>query len=299
MADTTSTTDRALFETAYTIRADRERVWEALTSAETLRTWFAEHAEVDLRVGGRYRFWGRYTPTFGYSSSADQTITALTPGRSLSFDWHWAGDRTAVNFELTDAGDSTTILRVRHAFTRTLADFDATETCWIAKDFWRLVGWNLEAYCRTGAAALRPDHSGGGGDVQLSIRIDAPPAAVWRQLIDPACVAAWLGDDSGLTTSVAIEPRVGGAYSYGWEHDGEPMGPSEVLEIEPERRLVVRWRDLKGTTDTTVWEIEPAGDDACVLTVRQLNTGSAKEASGYINGWAGFMLELRSRVGAG
>jgi uncharacterized protein YndB with AHSA1/START domain len=35
-------------------------VRRALTDADALRTWLAEHAEVDLP--DRYEFWGRHTP---------------------------------------------------------------------------------------------------------------------------------------------------------------------------------------------------------------------------------------------
>ena len=41
--------------------APAARVHEALTTAEGLRAWLAEHAAVDLEQG-TFEFWGRYTP---------------------------------------------------------------------------------------------------------------------------------------------------------------------------------------------------------------------------------------------
>ena len=44
-----------VIEQQVTIAASRERVWEALTSAEQIRTWWVpDGISVDLRVGGRF-----------------------------------------------------------------------------------------------------------------------------------------------------------------------------------------------------------------------------------------------------
>ncbi len=38
-----------------------ERAFAALTDESELTRWFAEQADVDLREGGSFRFWGRHT----------------------------------------------------------------------------------------------------------------------------------------------------------------------------------------------------------------------------------------------
>jgi uncharacterized protein YndB with AHSA1/START domain len=82
-----------------------------------------------------------------------------------------------------------------------------------------------------------------------------PPARVWRALTDPELLARWLMPNDfqpvvGHRFTFRTEPRP----SYGF--DG--VVHSEVLELEPERRLRLAWRG--GGLDTTVtWTLVPEG----------------------------------------
>ncbi|MFG0327196.1 MAG: SRPBCC domain-containing protein [Phycisphaerales bacterium JB037] len=292
--------EAAVFQHAFSIRAPRARVWEALTDPGLLSIWFAEHAQVEPRVGGKFRFWGRHTPSFGREQVADQVITAIEPGVRLAFDWSWCGGPTHCELRLADAGEGTTELAVAHRFPEPLEVYGQDETCWVAKDFWQLAAGNLDHFCRTGRAALLPDHSAGGRDgatVDLSIEIDAPAEAVWRGITEPGEIAKWLGSDPNLDSQIRVDLRPGGVYSFGWEIGGAPCGPQEILELEPRRRLVYSWRAHgKDITDRTEWLLEPLDADRTRLTVRQFATGSAREFSGYANGWGSFMLEFKRQL---
>ena len=92
-----------------------ERVWGAMTDPAALAAWFwpqrfSPTAEVDLRVGGRYRIDG---PAVGMAVSGE--YVAVEPPRRLVFTWLWDGEteETLVTVDLT-ATETGTELSLRH-----------------------------------------------------------------------------------------------------------------------------------------------------------------------------------------
>jgi uncharacterized protein YndB with AHSA1/START domain len=69
--------------------------------------------------------------------------------------------------------------------------------------------------------------------VEREIRIDAPPSVVFEFLTDPAKMVRWMG------TEAVLEPWPGGRYRV--NISGHERVSGSVLEIIPERRLVVSW----------------------------------------------------------
>jgi uncharacterized protein YndB with AHSA1/START domain len=88
------------------VSAPIEQVWEAWTDPHQLANWFTEHAEIDLRVGGRYR-----------NSDGDEgEYLEVLPPRRLRFTWeqpdYAPGGVVAVELAPADEG---TIIHVEHA----------------------------------------------------------------------------------------------------------------------------------------------------------------------------------------
>lgn len=119
-----------------TIPAPRERVYDALTSAETARKWwvmgpysFSElviearpggrfvYAIVDSRDGSEYRTYGEY-------------LEAVRPSR-LAFS-NAEGGGTYVSIALEDAGNGSTLIRVFHGVYRDAAERDMHQEGWSA-----------------------------------------------------------------------------------------------------------------------------------------------------------------------
>ena len=93
-----------------------EKVWQALTTAEGLGTWFGNSAEVDLRVGGEARL------TWDSGDTATLTIERLEPPRVFGYTWPVYGlpaddpRRTYVEFTLEPTTDGTTLTMVESGF---------------------------------------------------------------------------------------------------------------------------------------------------------------------------------------
>ncbi|RIQ22546.1 SRPBCC family protein [Jiangella rhizosphaerae] len=109
------TTDR--IERDIVIAAAPHRVWEIVTRAEHLGTWFADAgAEIDLRPGGELTLtWKEY----GVSRGVVETVEPYT-----TFAFRWAlddgrpgdGNSTLVVFTLTPDGDGTRLRVVESGF---------------------------------------------------------------------------------------------------------------------------------------------------------------------------------------
>ena len=119
MTDTPTAPQRRL-ELRRTYPANRDRVFAAWTQAEALKTWWGvsegyvvTSAEVDLRVGGRYRL--EMTPPPG------RQVTVLTgeyrviePPGKLVFTWGFedaaAGETSLITLQFLEQGDHTQII---------------------------------------------------------------------------------------------------------------------------------------------------------------------------------------------
>jgi uncharacterized protein YndB with AHSA1/START domain len=74
------------------------------------------------------------------------------------------------------------------------------------------------------------------------------PERVWRALVDPDELAAWLMPSQGF------EPVEGNRFTMACDPFGEISG--QVLEVVPELRLTLRWIGSFGDT-TVAFELEP------------------------------------------
>jgi uncharacterized protein YndB with AHSA1/START domain len=104
------------------------------------------------------------------------------------------------------------------------------------------------------------------------------PERVWRALVDPAELAAWL-----MPTDFA--PEVGRAFALetGDEHIGTIHG--EVLEIDEPRWLRCRWSGVFGDTEVT-FELVPDGHGTRLRVVHDgWHEPVPPEHRGFDDGW--------------
>lgn len=116
-----------------------ESVWEALTSAEHLRQWFGDIAEVELRPGGKAKFgWTEF------DSVSEAIVDVVEAPTRFGFRWEAVEDRTveevstSVEFTLEPLNGGTRLTMVESGFT-TLPEsaydrvFQANTSGWAAE----------------------------------------------------------------------------------------------------------------------------------------------------------------------
>jgi uncharacterized protein YndB with AHSA1/START domain len=79
--------------------------------------------------------------------------------------------------------------------------------------------------------------------VHLQRTIPAPPARVYRAWLDPTTLQTWMAPGSLTVTKAEVDERPGGHFRIFHTGDGTDAGgfDAEILELEPDRRLVFRW----------------------------------------------------------
>jgi uncharacterized protein YndB with AHSA1/START domain len=123
------------------LAAPRQRVFRAWTEAEQLQRWFfptldgqaMPRAEVDLRVGGRYRI-AMYTPDGHLAALVGGTYHDIQPPTKLVFSWAWElpqpdASETLVTVEFHEVAGETEVVIVQER----LPDPTAAER--------RTIGW--------------------------------------------------------------------------------------------------------------------------------------------------------------
>jgi uncharacterized protein YndB with AHSA1/START domain len=262
------------------VAADPARVFRALTSAIELEAWFAEFADVGLE-GGRFDFWGRYTPGTPAADAGRHGITACRANESLAFDWAVNGIATRVSFALAQLGDATSVT-LRHELLPQPGESSGGQF----PDFWCLALQNLRSHIEDGVVAFRPDFTvHPRGEIRLELDVSASPETLFDALTSPAQLERWM-----MAENATIEAVPGGAYNLGWQEEwGRPLA---ILELDPPNRLSYSWADpdIEGTIVT--WELERSGG-ATRITLVHSGFSAAPTGEGYYHGWADFLVRLK------
>ena len=269
---------------SFPLPVSREQAFRALVEPAQLSAWLAEHVRIEPRVGGTFAFHGRGV----LGDDRSQTITAIEPGRLLAFRWTIHDVPTEVTWRIgegKDAGSST--LEVVHHVRGTLPVRKAKH---LIDDLWRYHHGNLSEHLGGGRNVVLPDLASERPEVRLSIEIDAKPAKVFRALLEPELMKRWLGG----TPKVDVARR---EYAYGWSYDIEDRkvagGPTRILELVENEKLVTDWPDWRGDPDKpdtrVTWLLEPlAGGTRTRVTIVHDGFERAIDRSDYQQGWTYF-----------
>jgi uncharacterized protein YndB with AHSA1/START domain len=106
-----------------TYPASRQRVFAAFTEPDLLKQWWGPNgfslprAEVDLRVGGRYRF--AMQPPQGDTAYLTGSFKEVNPPRRLVYTWAWESMpefETLVTIEFREAEGDTEVVITQERF---------------------------------------------------------------------------------------------------------------------------------------------------------------------------------------
>jgi uncharacterized protein YndB with AHSA1/START domain len=137
--------------------------------------------------------------------------------------------------------------------------------------------------------------------LEVSRRLKAPPALVFKMFADGAHLVRWFGPEGHTCLECTVEPRVGGRFYAALQGpDGITRRVQGIFtEVMPDRRLAFTWAwldetgsprdpDLKTVVTIT---LEPHGD-ATDLTLRHDGFPNAEAAGMHDKGWEGCLVCL-------
>ncbi len=280
---------------AWTLKASPADVFRALTDPAELTKWFAQGAQVEPRVGGVYRFWGRHTLGTPPQDAARQTITRFEPDDVLAYDWPIDEVDTDVTMEL-EVVPKGTKLSLTHNVS---GDLRVPRQRELIDDHWRLAMSNLMCHLAGGEGITLPDYFDPHPEVRITMPVAAPPAVVFRALVEPERVNRWFGSKAAV-----VEPHQGGRYQLGWNYklNGVDVegGPTHVIELIPDTKLVLDWRDWRGdatvTGQTITFLLEPDLRGGTTLTFAHAGFGRTTDQSDNACGWRHFLGSLEQEV---
>jgi uncharacterized protein YndB with AHSA1/START domain len=126
-----------------------------------------------------------------------------------------------------------------------------------------------------------------------SVEIEAPPEVVFRHLVTPEGMTAWMGEHAEL------EARPGGAFAV---DVGGYLFRGEFLEVDPPRRVVVSWglagnADLPAGSSRVEFELERR-TGGTLLRLRHTGLPEPMAAT-HRRGWTHYLSRLvRAATGA-
>lgn len=166
----------------------------------------------------------------------------------------------------------------------------------VVSDLWRIHAGNLTEHLRRRAGGVvLPDFTSAAPEVRASIEVAAPPTRVFRALMVPELMNQWLFD------AAARVDVTRGEYSYGWSYevDGRKVagGPTRILELVEDQRLVTDWPDWRGDPDKpstrVTWLLETLADGRHTrVTLIHAGFEHPVDRSDYQQGWAEFLVML-------
>ena len=123
---TTPTTEESTLRLTRTLKAPREKVFEAFSTLDAMKEWFGPEGcallggELDFTPGGSYRLQVQ-TDSFGEVTLTGKYEEIVAPER-LVYTWNWQGaealefGETRVTIELVDQGESTELKLTHEGF---------------------------------------------------------------------------------------------------------------------------------------------------------------------------------------
>jgi uncharacterized protein YndB with AHSA1/START domain len=129
--------------------------------------------------------------------------------------------------------------------------------------------------------------------------IRTTPEMLWRALLDPEFTRRWW-----CGTHQECDWKPGASWRL-MHPDGRATDSGEVLEIEPNRRLVLRWRNERrpelreeGYSRMTC-ELERIGESVKLTIVHELEKPGSRFIEAVSNGWPHILSSLKSLLETG
>lgn len=130
--------------------------------------------------------------------------------------------------------------------------------------------------------------------VELRVRIAAPPATVFRYFTDPARFQQWMGPRS------EFEARVGGELVVRFPTN-DPSAMGSIVEVVPDRRIVFTWgydgsnHGMAPGSSTVSVDLEPI-PEGTLLTLRHRGFPRPELGQEHLGGWRHYFGVVAARA---
>lgn len=294
------------------IRAPREQVYSALTTADGIHNWWTRDANLDNKIGGRgeFRFAKGTRVTTVSIEELQPSSRVVWKVRSAPIPT-WAGTR--IEFELR-ADDGGTLLAFAHRGFPEADDLFA-----YSNTAWGQFIISLHQYLETGKGTPHPDDplslpvgaqrdfrlptgskwqtpravaDGGGGTIIATAEVAATPERVFRAFTTDEVERWWQAKGFYHWENWKAELRVGGAWSVTvvLEDGSTNGGHGEFAEIDAPHKLVMTRRfdqhPLQGEReDTITYRFELIANGTRVTVRDEGYVGRGEAAYGNAEHW--------------
>ncbi|MBX7152140.1 SRPBCC domain-containing protein [bacterium] len=256
-------------------------VFDALTKPELMKQWLCDGAEVELKPGGKFRFWGEALYGCVDPKDAHQILSTVQKPSRLEIRWPWIGMQTRLIFEIDTVGQGSIV-----TITHELLDNSNIMHWYLASDGVQIFLYNLRHFVETGRSLLNFSVKDPGNSVRMSVTIDAPPEDVWSALTVPEKMDEW------ISTRATVDLKTDGKYNYGWKFDAE-YGPRKIIRIEPGKSLTTDWVHRDFDQSIVEWTIE-GQKGKTTLTLYHSGFIKDMDIPGYIRGWYAYMGAIKA-----
>lgn len=98
------------------------KVWDAITNKDTMKKWYFDIDDFELKLGHSFNFWAG--PPEGKEWHHQCIILELIPEKKLSHSWTYPGydGETLVSWELIHISEDITQIKFRHEFIKPFSD---------------------------------------------------------------------------------------------------------------------------------------------------------------------------------
>ncbi|HUR67623.1 MAG TPA: SRPBCC domain-containing protein [Candidatus Thermoplasmatota archaeon] len=224
-------------------RAPRALVWRAFTDASLLPKWMGParyemtHSEMDVRVGGKFRWVWRLDE--GELTMHGTFLEVDAPRRMVTSE-HMEPSPTPTHntFTLTEEKDGRTKVAIRiRVPSQEMRDMMLATNMQRGMDegYARLDAILPDLAARPGGAHALPGSTMtllSDTDILLERSFRAPRALVWRAFTEPSLYRKWMGPAEFPMTRCDMDVRPGGKFLHQWGGpDGHQM-PGEYVEVD-------------------------------------------------------------------
>jgi uncharacterized protein YndB with AHSA1/START domain len=129
--------------------------------------------------------------------------------------------------------------------------------------------------------------------------IRSTPAKLWQALLEPEFTRQYWAE-----TWQECDWKPGSSWKI-MIPDGRVADAGEVLEIEPEKRLVLRWRnefvpELRAEGDSRLtYELEQVGESVKLTVIHEMDKAGSKLIDAVSTGWPHILASLKSLLETG